>query len=284
MQESVYAGWKFLNTCIVNKSATSDGEHRYICRRTAMKMISRVHCIISFVSVILFSVTIFADGFLTVHTDPEGIEVWLDDNFVGDSPITDKKLKSGRYSLKLVDPVQHSSTVEEIYIQDNENTVVEKTIKSKFGTLKVTSVPEGAEVSIATELGPTPVSNDFMNPGKYRLEIRHPDSRYHPVIEEIVIPRGESVSLSKTLEKEKSFDKKDFWRLVLGAGTAGGYVWGIVQYANYTRNVERTVNYSYDQEKRDEFDKKKNGALAQSILGIVGGSLCLIGLEIVAFF
>ena len=249
-----------------------------------MKMSTPRHAVMSLATVLLFSLPLFADGFLTVRTDPDGIEVWLDDNFVGDSPITDKKLKSGRYSLKLVDPVQHSSTVEDIFIQDNENTVIEKTIKSKFGSLKVTSVPEGAEVSIATELGPTPVSNDFMNPGKYRLEIRHPDSKYHPIIEEIVIPRGESVSLSKTLEKEKTFDKKDFWRLVLGAGTAGGYVWGIVQYANYARSSERAVNYSYSEDERKDYDKKKNGALVQSILGIVGGSLCLVGLEIVAFF
>ncbi|MBN1759090.1 MAG: PEGA domain-containing protein [Chitinispirillaceae bacterium] len=249
-----------------------------------MNSVSRVFCIVAFFSMVFVLSSAFADGFLTVRTDPEGIEVWLDDNFVGDSPIIDKKLKSGRYSLKLVDPVQHSSTVEEIYIQDNENTVIEKTIKSKFGTLKVTSVPEGAEVSIATELGPTPVSNDFMNPGKYRLEIRHPDDNFHPVIEEIVIPRGESVSLSKTLEKEKPFDNKDFWRLALGVGTAGGYVLGIVQYARYTRFKELSRNYAYDEIERDDFTKKQNGPLVQSILGIVGGSLCLIGLEILAFF
>lgn len=239
--------------------------------------------------VFALSTTLFADGFLTVRTDPDGIEVWLDDNFVGDSPVIDKKLKSGRYSLKLVDPVQHSSTIEEIFIQDNENTVIEKTIKSKFGSLRVNSVPEGAVVSIATELGPTPVSNDFMNPGKYRVEIRHPDKKYLPVVEEIVIPRGESVSLSKTLEREKDFTKKDFWRLALGAGTVGGYVWAIIAQGNYNeysvKNEYKSQVPSLEQDdNKNDFKAKRNSALAQSIIGIVGGSLCLIGLEIVAFF
>lgn len=240
--------------------------------------------------VLLFvPLTLFADGFLTVRTDPDGIEVWLDDNFVGDSPIIDKKLKSGRYSLKLVDPVQHSSTIEEIFIQNNENTVIEKTIKSKFGSLRVTSVPEGASVSIATDLGPSPVANDFMNPGKYRVEIRHPDKNYIPVVEEIVIPRGESVSLSKTLEREKTFSRKDFWRLALGAGTVGGYVWAFVANGNFNEySVKNEYKYldtnlqSEDEEK--DFKAKRKSALTQSILGIVGGSLCLIGLEIIAFF
>lgn len=246
-----------------------------------MKKVSRRQISGGLLLILLFSAGAFADGFLTVRTDPDGIEVWLDDNFVGDSPIIDKKLKSGRYSLKLVDPVQHSSTVEEIFVQDNENTVIEKTIKSKFGSLKVTSVPEGAQVSIATELGPTPVSNDFMNPGKYRLEIRHPDKKFKPVVEEILIPRGETVSLSKTLEQEKNWDNKDTWRILLGLGTAGGYVLGIVQYGHY-KKLEQQANLSplrFPDAKKD-----KSGALAAGVLGIVGGSLCLVGLEILAFF
>lgn len=243
---------------------------------------TRISSIIRLTYLLLVMVTgLIADGFLTVRTEPEGIEVWLDDNFVGDSPIIDKKLKAGRYSLKLVDPVQHSSTIEDIFIQDGENTVIEKTVKTKFGSLKVTSVPEGAIVSIATELGATPVSNDFMNPGKYRVEIRHPNKLYLPVIEEVTIPRGESVSLSKTLEKEAAFTQKDLWRLILGAGTAGGYIWAFVQNGRYMR---------YDQQEHLQFilsdgDKQaQSSANLQRVLGIISGSLCLVGLEILAFF
>ena len=102
---------------------------------------------------------------LTVKTDPDGIEVWLDDKYIGDSPILDKKLKTGKYTLKLVDPVQHTSTSEDVFIQSGEQTVVEKTLKSRYGTLKVNSDPEGADVYVLTELGKTPVSNDFIIPG-----------------------------------------------------------------------------------------------------------------------
>ena len=223
----------------------------------------------------------FADGFLTVRTEPDGIEVWLDDNFAGNSPVIDKKLKAGRYSLKLIDPVQHASTIEEIFVQDDENTVIEKTIKPKFGSLKVFTVPEGAVVSIATELGESPVSNDFMQPGKYRVAIRHPNKRFLPVIEEVTIPHGESVSLSETLEKQAGFTNKDLLRLILGAGTAGGYVWAIVQNGTYGRNKNSSDNSDYDFEKNK---KTRDGALIQTVLGAVTGSLCLIGLEIVAFF
>ena len=43
------------------------------------------------------TVTAYAveEGSLTVTTDPEGVEVWLDDKYVGDSPIESRKLRAG---------------------------------------------------------------------------------------------------------------------------------------------------------------------------------------------
>ncbi len=234
----------------------------------------------------------FADGMLSVKTDPEGIEIWLDDQFVGDSPLTDKKLKPGRYSLKLVDPIQHSSTIEEIFIQDGETTVIEKTIKSKFGSLKINSTPEGAQVYISSDLGNTPVSNDFMNPGKYRIELRHPNKLYKSVMEDVTIPRGESVTISKTLEKRKVLDGKAKLRLLLGAGAAGGYVWAIIKqgdYKSWDTKLNEISNYSKLTpteriKKTDKWNNERSKAGVMRTLGIIGGSLCLLGLEITAFF
>jgi hypothetical protein len=76
--------------------------------------------------------------------------------------------------------------------------------------------------------------------------------------------------------------------LILGAGTAAGYVWAIVEQGNYNKYRIISENYSaLDSRYTDpqkEYTKKRDGSLVRSILGIVGGSLCLIGLEIVAFF
>ena len=168
-----------------------------------------------------------AEGTLNVKTDPDGIEVWLDDKYIGDSPIIDKKLKAGRYSLKLVDPIQHSSSVEEVFIQANELTVVEKTMKSRFGSLKVNSEPEGADVSILTSLGKTPVSNDFIIPGKYRLEISHPGCK--PTVADIVVPKGEVTAVQKSLEKKNVLDTKGLAKIALGIGAVGGIVWALVE-------------------------------------------------------
>jgi len=219
-------------------------------------------------------VSVFAEGTLTVKTDPEGIEVWLGDKFIGQSPISDKKIRAGRYTLKLVDPTQHTSTTEELLIQDGEATVVERTIASKFGSLKVTSTPQGADVYLATELGKTPVSNDFMNPGRYRLEIRPKSSWYQTAVTEVTIPKGETVYIDQKLGGKPFFTVKNILSLALMAGAAGGFAWGIIENGHYEK-------YTAD---GHQPSSTVDGAKLGRTLGIVFGSSSLIGLEIVALF
>jgi hypothetical protein len=230
------------------------------------------------------------DGRLTVRSDPEGVEVWLDDQYIGDTPILEKKLKPGRYMVKLIDAARHTSLSEEIFIQAGQTTLVEKTIETKFGSLRVNSDPEGAEVHLSLPLGKTPVSNDFMNPGKYRVEIRHPSAIYAPAVEDITIPRGKTVTLDKKLEKQSPFDMKALVRLGLGAGAIAGFVWAVVEqheYSTLSKEIELGREIPTEilgPEKLNEKRDERTAASVKRTVGIVVGSLCVIGFEIVAFF
>lgn len=214
-----------------------------------------------------------AEGTLTVRTDPEGIEVWLGDKFLGQSPIVEKKVKAGRYELKLVDPARHTSVSEDVLIEENQPVVLDRTITSKFGSLKVTTIPEGAEVAIATELGKTPLSNDFMNPGRYRLEIRSPDSRHLSTVTEVSITGGGVATVNQKLKTRSFFTTRTIVSLCLTAGTAGGWIWGLCEQGLYRM-------YSAEGGPQSKID---NAALGRT-LGIIVGSVCLIGLQIVVFF
>lgn len=224
----------------------------------------------------------FGDGLLTVHTSPEGAEIWLNDQYAGNSPLNEKKLKPGKYFLKFIDPVQHTSSVEDIFIQDNQTTTIEKVIKPKFGVLRVDSDPQGAHVSISTELGDTPLSNDFMNPGKYRIEVRYPNRRYHTSIENVTILNGEAVNLNKTLEKEKLLNNKALLRIVLGAGSIGAFTWAVIEQGKYKTFSERSENAVQDHQ--HDYEKKSDQAKKRRTIAIAVGSACVIGFEISAFF
>jgi PEGA domain len=200
-----------------------------ISSKGADAMVKKLLAMTAIVLCVALKMSVYAEaeGTLNVKTDPDGIEVWLDDKYIGDSPVIDKKLKAGKYSLKLVDPIQHTSSIEEVFIQANEQTVVEKTMKSRFGSLKINSDPDGADVSILTSLGKTPLSNDFIIPGKYRLEITRQGCK--PTVADIVVPKGEVASVQKTLEKKNVLDTKGVVKILLGAGAVGGIVCALVE-------------------------------------------------------
>lgn len=252
-----------------------------------MKYIKYIFTVVMvFISMVIAPIHAAEEGSLTVNTDPEGVEVWLGDKYLGDSPIQNRKLRTGRYTLKLIDPIQQVSVTEEVLIQAGKTTIVEKLLKTKFGTLKVESEPEGAEVFLSTSLGKTPLENNFMNPGKYRIEIKHPKKKYEPIVEEITIPQGKKVELTNTLVKKSPFDGKAIVRIVLGAGAIAGFVVAIVE-QGYHKEYETDAHHfktAQNNEEVKKYEDKAHSAAVYRTLGIILGSACVVGFEIVAFF
>lgn len=224
---------------------------------------------------VLISTVAAEEGMLTVTTDPEGVEVWLGESYIGNSPIMAKKVPVGRYTVKLIDPVMRISQTEQVMITANATVVIEKKLKPKFGTLRINSVPEDAEVYMTMPLGKTPLVNEFINPGKYILEIRHPNKLYKPSTENVTISEGVVNSVLDTLEmiQVKKNHKKVIARLALGGLAAAGFTFAIIK--------ERDKQFHL----RDGNSGSEAGrARTQEVLGITVGALSIIGFEIIAFF
>jgi hypothetical protein len=99
---------------------------------------------------------------------------------------------------------------------------------TRFAKLRVDSDPPGAEVVIVAELGKTPLTNEFINPGMYKIEIRH-KSGYLPAVEELTLRDGQHAVVSHKLKKPQLFTKKRQIQLALGAGAAAGFAYAIVE-------------------------------------------------------
>jgi hypothetical protein len=218
-----------------------------------------------------------SDAVLTVRTQPEGLEVWLGEKYLGDSPIVDRHVTAGRYTLRLVSGPMHVSETEEVYLQAGESKVVEKTVGVKYGSLQITTEPPGAEVSVGTSMGVTPLANDLMTPGKYRLEIRPPNRRYKGVTEEVTVPPGETVRIERTLERTSPFTTKALVRLLLGAGTVAGFTWAIIEQDAHSTYAEKSKT-------NPDYKSRSETAATWRTVGIVLGGACVLGFEIVAFF
>lgn len=240
---------------------------------------NRILLVVLLFSIVCISTKAMAgeEGFLNVSTDPPGVEVWLGNNFIGNTPIISKKIETGSYEVKLIDPIQKVSLVEQVVISKGTTVVLEKKIVPKYGTLKINTVPQNANAYLTVPLGSTPLNSDFIVPGKYAIEIRHPDKLYKPISKNVIISEGGAVELLDTLEREimgtkKTSPKKALLRVGLGAGAIAGFIWAV---------VENGQNHTFEHE--GWLDKAKSAATRRT-LGVVAGSLCVVGFEIVAFF
>ena len=121
-------------------------------------------------------------------------------------------------------------------------------------------------------LGKTPLINEFINPGKYIIEIRHPDKQFHPVLKNVVVSEGMANVVADTLFKDKILNNNAYLRLGLGAGALAGFIWAAFESGN---------RQTYRSQKRYS---DAGTAGTHLVLGVVAGSLCVIGFEIVAFF
>lgn len=231
-----------------------------------------------------------SEGTITVVTVPERVEVWIDNGYAGLSPIRQKKLTAGTYTLRLVDPSQQVSAVEAVAVRAGEHLLVERTLSSRYGKLRVDSDPPGADVVIVTELGKTPVANDFMNPGRYRIELRHPLGNYLPVAEEVTISDGQQTASSHKLAKPEIFTKKRCIQLALGVGAAAGFALAVVEqgkWASYRQKAdfarEAEPDGGGDGGKADEYSLESKDAATKRTVALVAAGALTVALQVTIF-
>jgi hypothetical protein len=136
---------------------------------------------------------------ILIHTEPEGAGVYLDGQYMGETPLTIKDALPGRYELR-IEKKGYDRYVTEIVLTGEKSggqpLILEITMKEEgplYGTLSVYTHPEKASLYFNGEYtGTTPVQKDNVEYGEY----------------EIVLQRRGYSSLSRAIivdEKDKKF-------------------------------------------------------------------------------
>ena len=224
------------------------------------------------------------EGMLSIVTVPSRAEVWIDNKYAGLSPVRQKRLNAGTYTLRLVDPSQQASATEIVSVQAGEHLFVEKTLSARFGKLRVDTDPPGAGVAIVAELGKTPLVNDFINPGIYKIEIRHPRSEYKPVIEEVTFADGQPVAISHKLKKPPLFTKKRGAQLALGTAAAAGFTWAIIEQGKSSSSRQKAELLKDASPKDAEAESKKSRqAGVRRTAAVISAATLSVGLQVTIF-
>jgi len=137
-------------------------------------------------------------GYLSVISSPDGVEVRLDGQVLGVTPLIGKELSTGNYKLLLV-KADYRSAEASVSVDSSETATVDLTLQYLFGSLKISSTPPGARVDLnGSRVGNTPLTLTKVGLGRHQIRLSLED--YQDQDGEVVIESNKSSELTATLK------------------------------------------------------------------------------------
>ena len=224
-----------------------------------------------------------SDGFITVLTKPAGANIWVDNEFAGQSPLENYSQKPGRHEVRAVDPGSGVSVRDTVFVKSDSTSVLDIALTGNFGALSVVTTPPGAEVYLTTRVGLTPVNEDQIVPGAYTLEIRPKAGRYATTTSNIIVVSGNQIALNEKLKRKAAPRNKLIATLGLGAVGIGGFVLGYASLFN-AGSVDVDLERPHTASEIDKLNSDRSTSMALSIAGLATGIVCSLGLATVTLY
>ncbi len=196
------------------------------------------------------TVTLIEDfGYFSVTTEPEGAEIHLNDKYVGLSPITEKKLISGNYTISAFLDDYHPKIIA-MTLKRYDDITIPIGLEPAFGKLiiKSTSVSD-ASVYINDELvGKTPYNDVKFPSGKYLISVEK--DNWFGEEREVVIKDG--------CTTEETFNLfKNFGRISVNAPGCQIYLDDELIGTNSVVKDVKSGDYILRATKKDHYDDSK---------------------------
>jgi sporulation protein YlmC with PRC-barrel domain len=139
------------------------------------------------------------EGLLEIESIPSGAAVYINNKFIGQSPLKEK-LSGGTYDVKLI-LEGYQTFARRISLEKNNTTVISAKLSKGYGTLYVSSTPSNAVVFIdgkrQGQLTPLEVK---IAEGKYFVKVVK-DS-FYPFEEEVVVEQDKTMTVEADLVRQ----------------------------------------------------------------------------------
>jgi hypothetical protein len=113
-------------------------------------------------------------GSVRIESSPENARAFIDEKYIGTTPVTSPSLQPGRHSLRLQKEMYHDKS-RQVTVTRGETETVQVILEPAFGGLVIRSEPSGAEVLIdGKSAGPTPFRDSEIASASYQVTISLP--------------------------------------------------------------------------------------------------------------
>ena len=146
-------------------------------------------------------------GKLSVTSTPPGAKVFVDGKEIGTAPILDKEFAAGRRQVILV-KAGYETQIISIVISPDALLTINPVLKFQVGSVKITSVPEGAGIKMDGEYkGITPLVIKDIPAGEHFVVIESETYKIHKMVAKIKPGKQEELNIS-LVSKQKSVPSK----------------------------------------------------------------------------
>lgn len=136
-------------------------------------------------------------GFLIINSEPQGAEVWLNNESTGEvTPFRRKLAIGGEMSYRLSLPLYHDEAG--MVTVDQPRKELQFALRPAFGSVTVTSTPSGALVFLdEKQVGQTPLTLDRIASGSHSLRLQAP--QYAVERRNVSVADGQTANVAVTL-------------------------------------------------------------------------------------
>jgi len=205
-----------------------------------------------------------ASGFLSVETTPSGVEIWAARSgetrmqYLGDSPLDSRELKSGTYGLWLISG-KDTVAIPGVVLSEGQHTQVTREMPANYGSLKVRTDPDSGEIWLdGVKLGNAPYYNNLMLPGVYSLKLVPREAQHRARSEKLTVKKGDTLDFDRPFSfRDKSFLEENLsarpWALQLEFGYRFGSVFGAFDSSGKRKNFPDTAFPGSSKRKQNDF-------------------------------
>jgi len=139
------------------------------------------------------------EGMLEIESIPPGAAVYIDNKFIGQSPLKEE-LSGGTYDVKLI-LEGYQTFARRIAIEKNDAAVISAKLSKEYGMLRVTSTPSNAVIFIdGKRQGQRTPLEVKITQGKYLVKVMK--GSFYPFEEEVVVEQGKSMTVEADLVRQ----------------------------------------------------------------------------------
>ncbi len=140
-------------------------------------------------------------GSMNIYSAPDGAEIFVDNNFIGITPMSLKKVAEGEHEIRLVKK-NFKEWTQRVVVRSFQPTDVKATLEVSPGILTVNSFPSGASIYFKGKfVAKTPHTMSNISPGEIVLQVEK--EGFEPWTTSVLIAPSSQEQLDITLVEKK---------------------------------------------------------------------------------